>query len=102
MAIGIAELISRPVPDVTVDPADLKAGALQRGDATLQRLRAAGAERGMSEARGLCPRQLQGVALIVVPAAQIDGVPLGATDGHAEHVDKERQALVWHGREDFE
>ena len=41
MAIGIAAAKCRPLPHVAVDPADVEAGTLQRGDAALQRLRAA-------------------------------------------------------------
>ena len=45
VAVGIAAAEGRPVPDVAVDPADVEARSLQRGDAALQRLRAAGAQR---------------------------------------------------------
>ena len=45
VAVGIAAAERRPLPHVAVNPADVEAGALQRGDAALQRLRAAGAQR---------------------------------------------------------
>ena len=44
MAVGIAAAEGRPLPHVAVDPADLELRALQRGDAALQRLRAARAQ----------------------------------------------------------
>ena len=66
----------------------------ERGDAALQRLRAARAERHVPHARGLRGRQLQRMALVIVPAAQIDRVALAAALGHAHDVDEEVQALV--------
>ena len=45
VAVGIAAAERRPLPHVAVDPADLEAGSLQRGDPALQCLLAAGAQR---------------------------------------------------------
>ncbi len=45
MAIGVATAERRPLPHVAVNPADVEAGALQRRNAALQRLRAARAAR---------------------------------------------------------
>jgi hypothetical protein len=53
MAVGIAELIGATMSNVAIDPADLEAGALQRRNAPLQRLRAAGAEGRMPKPRCL-------------------------------------------------
>jgi hypothetical protein len=45
VTVGIPAAERRPLPHVAIDPADLEAGAFQGGDAALQRLRAAGAQR---------------------------------------------------------
>ena len=51
VAIGVVATIGRPVAELRVRPADRMGRAFQRGDAPLQRLRAARAERGMTNAR---------------------------------------------------
>ena len=94
MAVGVAAAERRALPHVAVDPADLETRSLQRGDAPLQRLRAAGAQRHVLHARRFRRRQLQRIALVIVPAAQIDRLALAAGHGHAHHVDEEFQALV--------
>ena len=101
VAVGIAAAKRRPLPHVAVDPADVEAGTLQRGDAALQRLRAAGAQRHVLHPGGLGRRQLQRIALVIVPAAQIDRLALLAADGHAHDVDEEFQALVRFWRQHF-
>ncbi|MHC2841928.1 hypothetical protein ACVINU_004862 [Bradyrhizobium diazoefficiens] len=45
VAVGVAAAEGRPLPHVAVDPADVEPGALERGDAALQRLLAARAQR---------------------------------------------------------
>ena len=52
VAIGIVAAIGGPVAEIVLDPADLVAGAFERGDAALQRLLAARAKRCMTQARG--------------------------------------------------
>ena len=64
------------VAEIAVGPADVEARALQRRGAPLQRLRRARAIGDMAHARRLRRRQLERIALVVVPAAQIDGVAL--------------------------
>ena len=76
VAVGVAAAEGRPVPQVAVDPADVEAGSLQRGDAALQRLRAARAQRHVLHARGVRGGQLERIALVIVPAAQVDGIAL--------------------------
>lgn len=53
VAVGIAAAEGRPLSHVAVDPADVEAGALQRGDPALQRLLAARAQCHVLHARGL-------------------------------------------------
>ncbi|MBP2427324.1 hypothetical protein J2R87_004264 [Bradyrhizobium elkanii] len=45
MAVGIAAAECRPLPHVTIDPADIEARTLQRGNAAFERLRAARPQR---------------------------------------------------------
>ncbi len=101
MAVGIAAAKRRPLPHVAIGPADLEFGALQRRDAPLQRLRAARPQRHVLHAGSLRGRQLERIALVIVPAAQVDRLALAAADGHAHHVDKELQALVGLRRQQF-
>ena len=102
MPVRIAETEGRAVAEFALMPADLVAGALQRLDPPLQRLRAARPEGDMAEARCVRARQLERVALVVVPGAQVDGVALPAALGHAEHVDEEAQAFFRLGGEQFQ
>ncbi|MGX1292226.1 hypothetical protein AB7M75_002134 [Bradyrhizobium ottawaense] len=99
VAVGVAAAEGRPLPHVAVDPADIEAGALQRGDAALQRLLAARAQRHVLHARGLRRRQLERIALVIVPAAQVNRLALLAADGHAHDVNEEFQALIGLGRQ---
>ena len=101
VTVRIAAAERRPMPHIAVGPADLEFGTLQRGDAALQRLRAARPQRHVPHARSVRCRQLERIALVVVPAAQIDRIGLAAADGHAHHVDKEFQALVGLRRQQF-
>ena len=101
MAVGIAAAKRRTVPEIAIGPADLESGSLQRGDAPLQRLRASRPQRHVLHPGGLRRRQLERIALVIVPAAQIDRLALAAADGHAHHVDKEFQALVRLRRQQF-
>src|SRR5882672_3411119 len=48
----------------------------------------------MLHARGFRGRQLQRIALVVIPAAQVNRLALAAADRHAHHVDEEFQALI--------
>ena len=53
----------------------------------------------MAEAGQLGLGQLEAVALVVAPAAQVDGLALARLDLHPEHVDEEAQALVGQRRQ---
>ena len=88
--------------EIAVRPADIVAGSFQRRDPALERLLAACPERHVAHAGLLRSRQLERVALVVVPAAQVDGIALAAALGHAHHVDEEAQALVRLGRQQLE
>ena len=101
MAIGIAAHERLAVAKIAIAPANVKAGALQCRSAAFKRLRAAGAKRHMADAGCLRCGELQAVALVIVPAAQIDRVALRAAYSHPEHVDEERAALLELGREQF-
>jgi hypothetical protein len=48
----------------------------------------------MAEARHIRAGQLERVALVVVPGAQIDRLAAAPALGHPEHVDEEAQALL--------
>ena len=102
VAVRILEHEGLAVAEVAVGPADVEAGALERGGAPLQRLRRARAEGGVAEAGGLGRGELERIALVVVPAAQIDAVALLAALRHAHHVDEEAAALLEFGREHFD
>ena len=88
--------------EIAIAPADVEAGALQRGGAPLQRLRRAGTESGMAKAGCLRGGELERIALIVVPAAQVDAVAFLAALRHPHHVDEELAALLEFRRQDFD
>jgi hypothetical protein len=75
---------------------------LGQPDAALQSLGTRCAEREVPHAGRFRRGQLERVVLVVVPAAQVDGLPATAALGHAHHVDEEVQALVRLRREQFE
>src|SRR5918997_129767 len=56
----------------------------------------------MADTGGFRSRELQAVALVIVPAAQVGGIALPAALGHAEHVDEKSVALVELRREQFD
>src|SRR5262249_24006890 len=60
----------------------------------LERLGAPRAERDMAEAGPPGLGQLEAVAQVVAPAAQVDGLPLARLLLEAEHVDEEPAALL--------
>src|SRR6476469_5674378 len=72
VAVGILAHEGLAVAEIAVGPTDVEPGALQRRRAAFQRLRRAGAKRDVTHARGLGGGELEGVALIVIPSAQID------------------------------
>ena len=41
------------------------------------------------------------MALVIIPAAQVDGIALAAALGHPHHVDEKAQALIGPGRQKF-
>jgi hypothetical protein len=102
VAVRIPAREGLAVAEIAVVPADVEARARERRGPPLQRLRAAGAERAMPEPR--CPRwgELEGIALVVVPAAQIDAVALLAALGHAHDVDEEPAAVLEFRRQDLD
>jgi hypothetical protein len=99
VAVGVLEPERGPVPDVAVDPAAAEAGLLDRRDTAFERLGAPGAEPDVTETGGLRLGQLQAVAQVVAPAAQVDRLPLARLLLHPEHVDEEAQALLRGRRE---
>ena len=102
VAVGILADEGLAVAEIAIGPADVEAGAFQRRRAPLQRLRRARAEGDMRHAGGLRGGELERIALVVVPAAQIDAVALLAALGHAHHVDEELAALLEFRRQHFE
>ena len=87
------------MPDVPVDPAAAEARLLDCGDAALERLGAPGAQCEVAQAALRRLGQLQAVAEVVAPAAQVDRLPVARLLLHPEHVDEEAQALVGLRRE---
>ena len=77
------------MPQVAITPSIAQARALQRGGPPLQRLWAGGAEGVVAQAGLRGSGQFQGVALVVVPAAQVDGVALPAALRHPHDIDEE-------------
>jgi len=94
MAVRIGEAVRGPVTDIAVDPARAEPRLLDGGDPPLERLRAASAQGHVAETGLRRFRQLQAIAEIVAPAAQVDRPALPRLLLHAEHVDEEAQALV--------
>ncbi len=88
VTIRVQAHIRGSVTQVAVVPTHRELGPLECGNATLQRLRAAGPKRRVADARQFRCRQLQRVALIIVIRAQIDRVALAAALRHAKNVDK--------------
>ena len=70
--VGIGEAVRRAVTDVAVDPPRPEPGRLDRGDAPLERLGAPRAQRDVAEPGLRRLRELQAVAQVVAPAAQVD------------------------------
>ena len=79
---------------VAVGPADAEPGLLEDGGAPLERLRARRPEGEMAHARGLGRGELERVMLVVVPAAEVDGVAAAAALREAHDVDEEVEALL--------
>src|SRR5262245_21845131 len=88
--------------EVALAPADVKARAFQSSGAAFERLRRAGSEGSVAEPGGFGRGQLEGVALIVVPAAKIDAVAFLAALGHSHHVDEELAAFLEFRGEEFD
>ena len=100
--VGVLADEGLAVAEVAVAPADVEAGAFQRGGAPLQRLGRARAIGDMRHAVGFRGGELERIALVVVVAAQIDAVAFLAALGHAHHVDEKARALVEARRQQFE
>ena len=98
MPIRILAHERRAVAQVALVPADVELGALERRDAPFQRLRAARAKPHVAHSSQFRGGELQRVALVIVPGAQVDRVAFAAALGHAHDVDEEAQALFGLGR----
>ena len=70
MPVRVAKAPARAVAEFALVRGHLVPRRAQRRDPALQRLRAAGAEGRVAEAGGLRGGQLEGVTLVVVPAAR--------------------------------
>ena len=102
VSVRIVKLIGRTVAEFVFDPTDPGAGVFQRLDAPRERLRAACAKGRVAEKGGVGRGQFERIALVVVPAAQINGIPGLAADRHAQNVAKEREAFVGFRRHELE
>src|SRR6185503_17751769 len=76
VTVGRHERVRWSMSEVTVRPSLPEPGLLDDAYTILQRLGARRAKREMAHARHFRRRQLERVVLVVVPAAQIDGVAL--------------------------
>ncbi len=94
VTVRVVEAVRRAVSDVAVRPADAVARRLDGADRPLERVLARGAKRQVTHPRLRRLGQLQAVAEVVAPAAQVDGLALARLDLHAEDVDEEREALL--------
>ena len=92
MAVRVCEAVGRPVPDVSVDPADAETGRLDRRHPPLERLGVAGSDRHVPETGLGRLGQLQRVALVVRIPPEVDGLALGCLLLHPERVDEEAEA----------
>ncbi len=102
VAVGVAEAVGGAVAEFAVAPAEAEAGGFEGGDPAVERLFAAGAEGGVAHAGGVRRGELEGVALVIVPAAEVDGVALAAALGHSHDIDEEAEQLLGLGCEQFE
>ena len=94
VAIWRPELVRRSVTEVTIAPAFAESHFFNHRDPSLQRFRPSRAERHVPHFGKLAGGQLQGVELVVVPAAQVHRLALTAALGHAHAVDEEVQTLL--------
>src|SRR4029079_12652454 len=94
VAVRILEDERLSVAEIPIRPSDVKARTLERSSAAFECLRGAGPERGMAETGRLCVRQLERIALIVVPAAQIDAAVFFSALRHPHYVDEKSAAVL--------
>ena len=93
MAVRILAYEGRAVAQVAFVPADGEFGALEGCDAPFERLRAARAKSHVAHSGLFRGRELEGMALVIVPGAQVDRIAFPAAFGHPHDVDEEAHAL---------
>src|SRR4051794_5237607 len=103
VAVGPGEAVAPPPPAVgVVEPRPPEPGRPDGGDAAVERLRARRAQPEQRHAGRLGLRELQAVALVVAPPAQVHRLALAAFDLHPEHLDEEALAVVAVRREQLD
>src|SRR4029079_1354326 len=92
--VRIGEAVRTAVPDVAVGPARPETRRLDRGDPPYERLRAPGTGADVPDSGLRRLGELQAVAEVVAPAAQVDRATVAGLLLHPEHLDEEAQALL--------
>jgi len=102
VSVGILAQERWSVTHVAVRPADGEFGALQGFDPALERVLAAGAKSHVPHSRlfGCC--ELQSVALVIIPGAEIDRIAIPAAFGHPHDVDEEADTFFWFRSENLQ
>src|SRR5262245_22385896 len=101
MTVRVGELVRGSVSVGAVDPPVPEAGLLARRHTPVERLRTPRPQRDVADAGLLGLGQLQAVAQVIAPAAQVHGLALARLLLHSEDVDEELQALVRLRREEL-
>ena len=99
VAVRILAHEGRAVAQIAFVPTDVEFGAFEGRDAPFERLRAARAKSHVAHSSLLRGGELEGVALVIVPGAQVDRIAFPAAFGHPHDVDEEAQAFLRLGGE---
>src|SRR4029077_6675816 len=94
VAVRILEDERLAVAEIPVRPPDVKTRTLERGGAAFERFRCAGTEGGMAETGCLRVGELERIALIVVPATQVDAAVFFPALRHPHDVDEKPAAVL--------
>jgi hypothetical protein len=94
VVVGIGEVVGGAVADIAVDPPEAEPGLLDGSDSPVQRRGAPRAQREVAKSCSGRLGELQAVAEVVTPTAQVDRPALARLLLQSEHVDEEAQALV--------
>ena len=94
MPVRILAHEGRTVAQVAIIPPDGEFAAFESFDAAFERVLAARAKPHVAHSRLFRRRELQGVALVIVPGAQVDRVAFPAAFGHPHDVHEEAHAFL--------